>query len=74
MVSAHPSGAHYLPLPVAVGAGAGTTRLVEGGMTRNALSMDSFAFGLPDGPPLHRTMPRGNVATPAPYRARRRLL
>ena len=47
---AHPSEEHYLPLLVAVGAsfGTDTARLVEGGMTYDVLSMDSFAFGLPD--------------------------
>jgi 4,5-DOPA dioxygenase extradiol len=46
---AHPTEEHYLPLLVAVGAstGAETARLVEGGMTYGVLSMDSFAFGLP---------------------------
>ena len=46
---AHPTEEHYLPLLVAVGAGADTdpARLVEGGMTYGVLSMDSFAFGLP---------------------------
>ncbi|UJJ57490.1 dioxygenase family protein [Rhodanobacter denitrificans] len=47
---AHPTEEHYLPLLVAAGASFGTdaTRLVEGGMTYGVLSMDSFAFGLPD--------------------------
>ena len=47
---AHPTEEHYLPLLVAVGASFGTdaARLVEGGMTYGVLSMDSFAFGLPD--------------------------
>lgn len=47
---AHPTEEHYLPLLVAVGASLGTdaTRLVEGGMTYGVLSMDSFAFGLPE--------------------------
>lgn len=47
---AHPTEEHYLPLLVAVGASAATdtARLVEGGMTYDVLSMDSFAFGLPD--------------------------
>lgn len=47
---AHPTEEHYLPLLVAMGASAGTdaARLVEGGMTYGVLSMDSFAFGLPD--------------------------
>ncbi|MBQ4856422.1 dioxygenase [Rhodanobacter sp. B2A1Ga4] len=47
---AHPTEEHYLPLLVAMGASAGTdaARVVEGGMTYGVLSMDSFAFGLPD--------------------------
>jgi 4,5-DOPA dioxygenase extradiol len=47
---AHPTEEHYLPLLVAVGASFSTdaARLVEGGMTYGVLSMDSFAFGLPD--------------------------
>lgn len=47
---AHPTEEHYLPLLVAMGASAGSdaARLVEGGMTYGVLSMDSFAFGLPD--------------------------
>ena len=47
---AHPTGEHYLPLLVAAGASFATdaTRVVEGGMTYGVLSMDSFAFGLPD--------------------------
>jgi 4,5-DOPA dioxygenase extradiol len=50
---AHPTEEHYLPLLVAVGASSGTdtARRVEGGMTYGVLSMDSFAFGLPD--PAH---------------------
>jgi 4,5-DOPA dioxygenase extradiol len=47
---AHPSEEHYLPLLVAIGAShAGeTATLIEGGMTYDVLSMDSFGFGLPD--------------------------
>jgi 4,5-DOPA dioxygenase extradiol len=47
---AHPTEEHYLPLLVAVGASTATEAalLVEGGMTYNVLSMDSFAFGLQD--------------------------
>jgi 4,5-DOPA dioxygenase extradiol len=47
---AHPTEEHYLPLLVAVGASFDTdvARRVEGGMTYGVLSMDSFAFGLPD--------------------------
>lgn len=50
---AHPTEEHYLPLLVAVGASADTdpARLVEGGMTYGVLSMDSFAFGLPEAGP-----------------------
>lgn len=46
---AHPSEDHYLPLLVAAGASDArdATRLIEGGMTYEVLSMDSFAFGLP---------------------------
>jgi 4,5-DOPA dioxygenase extradiol len=46
---AHPSEEHYLPLLVAAGASddRDATRLIEGGMTYDVLSMDSFAFGLP---------------------------
>lgn len=47
---AHPTEEHYLPLLVATGASFATdaARRVEGGMTYGVLSMDSFAFGLPD--------------------------
>jgi len=47
---AHPTEEHYLPLLVAVGASSGedAARLVAGGMTDGVLSMDSFAFGLPE--------------------------
>jgi len=47
---AHPTEEHYLPLLVAMGASTGTdaAHLVEGGMTYGVLSMDSFAFGLPE--------------------------
>jgi 4,5-DOPA dioxygenase extradiol len=50
---AHPTEEHYLPLLVAVGAStsADASRLVEGGMTYGVLSMDSFAFGLPEASP-----------------------
>ena len=46
---AHPSEEHYLPLLVALGASNDDEHgaLVEGGMTYNVLSMDSFGFGLP---------------------------
>ncbi len=45
---AHPTEEHYLPLLVALGAsGADEARaLIEGGMTYDVLSMDSFGFGL----------------------------
>jgi 4,5-DOPA dioxygenase extradiol len=45
---AHPTEEHYLPLLVALGASEDGERgeLVEGGMTHEVLSMDSFAFGL----------------------------
>lgn len=47
---AHPSEEHFLPLLVALGAGNAqdAARLIEGGMSHEVLSMDSFAFGLPD--------------------------
>ena len=46
---AHPTEEHYLPLLVAIGASedGDDATLVEGGMTYNVLSMDSFGFGLP---------------------------
>lgn len=47
---AHPSEEHYLPLLVALGAsdpGEPGAR-VDGGMTYDVLSMDSFGFGLPE--------------------------
>lgn len=46
---AHPTEEHYLPLLVAIGASDDddAATLVEGGMTYNVLSMDSFGFGLP---------------------------
>jgi 4,5-DOPA dioxygenase extradiol len=46
---AHPAEDHYLPLLVAVGAGAGTDAaptVIEGGMTYGVLSMESYAWGL----------------------------
>lgn len=48
---AHPSEEHYLPLLVALGASDADERgeLIEGGMTHEVLSMDSFGFGLPAG-------------------------
>ncbi|MFC7300586.1 dioxygenase [Cognatiluteimonas weifangensis] len=48
---AHPTEEHYLPLLVALGASGDndTASLVEGGMTYDVLSMDSFGFGLPQG-------------------------
>lgn len=49
---AHPTEEHYLPLLVAIGASrAGdSATLIKGGMTYDVLSMDSFAFGLPEEP------------------------
>ena len=46
---AHPSEEHYLPLLVALGASHADepAALIEGGMTHEVLSMDSFGFGLP---------------------------
>lgn len=46
---AHPTEEHYLPLLVALGASfaADAAQRIEGGMTCGVLSMDSFAFGLP---------------------------
>jgi 4,5-DOPA dioxygenase extradiol len=48
---AHPTEEHYLPLLVASGAGAVThsvPHVIQGGMTYGVLSMDSFAWGLPE--------------------------
>ena len=47
---AHPTEEHYLPLLVALGAiDAADPRVrIDGGMTYGVLSMDSFAFGLPE--------------------------
>jgi 4,5-DOPA dioxygenase extradiol len=43
---AHPTGEHYLPLLVAMGAAQGKAgRLIDGGVTHGILSMDSFVFG-----------------------------
>jgi 4,5-DOPA dioxygenase extradiol len=43
---AHPTQEHYLPLPVAAGAGpADDAEVLEGGMTYGVLAMDSFVFG-----------------------------
>jgi 4,5-DOPA dioxygenase extradiol len=52
---AHPTEEHYLPLLVALGAsGAGDAmRRIEGGMTYEVLSMDSYAWGLDDGIVVH---------------------
>ena len=46
---AHPTEEHFLPLLIALGATAAeeTCTLIEGGMTHQVLSMDSFGFGLP---------------------------
>jgi len=46
---AHPTEEHYLPLLVALGAGADGDEIpevIEGGMTYGVLSMDSYAWGL----------------------------
>jgi 4,5-DOPA dioxygenase extradiol len=50
-VRAHPTEEHYLPLLVALGASGADEagELIEGGMTHEVLSMDSFGFGLPAG-------------------------
>lgn len=47
---AHPSEEHYLPLLVALGAAHAddAPHWIRGGMTDGVLSMDSFAWGLPD--------------------------
>ena len=47
---AHPTEEHFLPLLVALGASTADDRaeLIEGGMTYEVLSMDSFGFGLPE--------------------------
>ena len=43
---AHPTPEHYLPLPIAAGAGPeGEAEVLEGGMTHGVLCMDSFVFG-----------------------------
>lgn len=46
---AHPTEEHYLPLLVALGAGADDEagRHIEGGMTYGTLSMDSYLWGAP---------------------------
>lgn len=48
---AHPTEEHYLPLLVALGASGDDdgVQLVEGGMTDNILSMDSFVWGATTG-------------------------
>ena len=48
---AHPTEEHYLPLLVALGASAGSAapaEVIEGGMTFGVLSMESYAWGLPE--------------------------
>lgn len=46
---AHPTPEHYLPLPIAAGAGPeGEAEVLEGGMTHGVLCMDSFVFGRRD--------------------------
>jgi 4,5-DOPA dioxygenase extradiol len=55
---AHPTEEHYLPLLVASGAGAATNsaaKIIEGGMTYGVLSMQSYAWGLPE-PDSHLTV------------------
>ena len=49
-VRAHPTEEHYLPLLVALGAAHAddAPRWIRGGMTDGILSMDSFAWGLPN--------------------------
>lgn len=51
---AHPTEEHYLPLLVALGAStdAEASRWIEGGMTYDVLSMDSFGFGLAEARPV----------------------
>ncbi|MDB6159785.1 MAG: Aromatic ring-opening dioxygenase LigB [Gammaproteobacteria bacterium] len=49
---AHPSEEHYLPLLVALGAsaaGSDMPEVIEGGMTYEVLSMESYAWGMPEG-------------------------
>ena len=48
---AHPTEEHFLPLLVALGASDADEHgvRIEGGMTHEVLSMDSFGFGLPAG-------------------------
>jgi 4,5-DOPA dioxygenase extradiol len=46
---AHPTEEHYLPLLVALGAGAAASEsvhVIEGGITYGVLSMDSYAWGM----------------------------
>ena len=43
---AHPTEEHFLPLLLALGAGAGAAAWIEGGMTDGILSMDSFVMGM----------------------------
>lgn len=48
---AHPTEEHYLPLLVAVGAsttGNEAPEVIEGGMTYGVLSMESYAWGVPE--------------------------
>lgn len=65
---AHPTQEHFLPLLVALGASAQTDDLVaiEGGMTYEVLSMDSYAWGIDES--LQTSMTRNEtrrVAAPA---------
>jgi 4,5-DOPA dioxygenase extradiol len=65
---AHPTEEHFLPLLVALGAqGEGDqVQTIEGGIRHGVLSMDAFAWGLPDAP----AAPAGlsyQVRQPAPF-------
>ena len=55
---AHPTPEHYLPLPIAAGAGpTDYAEVLAGGMTYGVLAMDSFVFGSKG---LHPDQPRRN--------------
>lgn len=49
-IRAHPTEEHYLPLMVALGAAGddAAPQWIRGGMTDGVLSMDSFAWGIPE--------------------------